>query len=259
MRKAATIILSFCLILTANAIDRRQEQINDIKKDSTYLYADVTLPTQEQATSQAYEQLQREIISWASEQIGGKTENVSAIDINRMVDTIMTRRADMYRVFAYACKAEILSTFMPQDVVGHASKRDNPCKEDVVGHASKRDTTSTNSTKHVVAGDTIRHLLKESFLGRKGGVIEQIKKARTFFELKDIMEPLKAQGDILDYGKYATAKKPEDCFLIVYDPAGNIRALLGTGKETRWNLKTSKEDSLGNYRGCGAIWFKLRD
>lgn len=220
--------------------DNKHEQINDIKKDSAYLYADVTMLTQELATSQAYEQLQREVINWVTKQLGDNTENVSAVEINRMVDTLVTRRADMYRVFAYTRKADILSTF-------------------IVGHASQREITSADTTKHVVANDTICHLLRQSFLGRKGGVIEQIKKARNFFELKQIMEPLKEKGDILDYGKYASAENPEDCYLIVYDPAGNIRALLGTGKDSRWNLKTGKDDSLTNYRGCGAIWFRFNE
>ena len=90
-------------------------------------------------------------------------------------------------------------------------------------------------------------------------VIEQIKKAKNFFELKQIMEPLKEKGDILDYGKYASAEKPEDCYLVVYDPAGNIKALLGKGEDLRQNLKTGKDDSIKNYRGCGAIWFTIKE
>ena len=90
--------------------------------------------------------------------------------------------------------------------------------------------------------------------------IKSIKKsAKSFFELKQIMEPLKEKGDILDYGKYATAKNPEQCYLIVYDPAGNIKAILDKGEEVRKNLNTGKEDSIKNYRGCGAIWFTIKE
>ena len=74
-----------------------------------------------------------------------------------------------------------------------------------------------------------------------------------------IIYPLKENGDILDYGKYATAEHPELCYLIVYDPVGNICALLGKGTDVRKNLKTGKDDSIKNYRGCGAIWFTLRE
>ncbi len=117
----------------------------------------------------------------------------------------------------------------------------------------------TAEKKDTIANKDIRTILKNSFWGKKGGVIEQIKKAKNFFELKQIMEPLKEKGDIRDYGKYATAEKPEECYLVVYDPAGNIKALLGKGDKVRQNLKTGKDDSIKNYRGCGAIWFTINE
>ena len=79
------------------------------------------------------------------------------------------------------------------------------------------------------------------------------------FLLYSIIICIKEKGDIIDYGKYATAKQPELCYLIVYDPAGNICALLGKGEEERPNLKTGKKDTIRNYRGCGAIWFLLKE
>ena len=279
--------------------DQKLERINAIKKSSGYLYADVTMPTLEDAASQAYEQLQREVYGWMD------PEKLSAVEINSMADTIITQRANMFRVFAYASKSELQSavesdscvcpqteeatvqeelqspicpaqrcdstntsvgvdSIHKQSLPYHNLTRHFGATSSTQGDAFHDDTPSErcDSTPHrpVVAGDTIRQLLMHNFLGRKGGVIEQLKKARTFFELRQIMEPLKAKGDILDYGKYATAKKPEDCFLIVYDPAGNIRALLGKGKEgTRSNMITGKADGIANYRGCGAIWFKLSE
>lgn len=279
--------------------DQKLERINTIKKSSDYLYADVTMPTLEDAASQAYEQLQREVYRWMD------TEKLSAVEINSMADTIITQRANMFRVFAYASKTELRSAIEPDSDVCPQTKEEDSKEElqspacpahscdstnlavgvDTIprqslpyqnltryfgatnttqGDAFHDDTPSErcDSTPHrpIVAGDTIRQLLMHNFLGRKGGVIEQIKKARTFFELRQIMEPLKAKGDIADYGKYATAEKPEDCFLIIYDPAGNIRALLGKGEEgTRSNMITGKADGIANYRGCGAIWFTLSE
>lgn len=106
-----------------------------------------------------------------------------------------------------------------------------------------------------ISKDSLRQLSQ----GNKEGVIDQVKKAKTFFELKNIMEPLKQSGEIVDYGKYATMKDPEKCHLIIYDVAGNVLALLGKGNEERWNLTTDKNDNMSNYRGCGAIWFILEE
>jgi hypothetical protein len=112
--------------------------------------------------------------------------------------------------------------------------------------------------KDTVAGSQILSLLQRNYLGREEGIIEQIKKARSFFELRGIMEPLRKNGFITGYGKYATVKNPEDCYFIVYDPAGNIKAILGKGDNVRKNLITGEDDSISNYHGCGAIWFTVR-
>ena len=130
---------------------------------------------------------------------------------------------------------------------------------DTIAPIHEPDSIQISEKKDSLVNEKVLSILKNNFLGKKGGVIEQIKKAKNFFELKQIMEPLKQKGDIIDYGKYATAKNPEDCYLIVYDPAGNIKALLDKGEKERQNLKTGKKDSIKNYRGCGAIWFTIKE
>lgn len=217
------------------------ETINIIKKDNAFLYSDVTLPTREEATSQAYVQLQREVLEWLSTEFEEGVDGITAVAVNRLADTIMTRRVEMFRVFAYVKKTEIIRQFglnkEATDSLG-------------LSHSHSNDT---------VANERVRILLQQSFYNHNSFVLNKLKKAKTFFDLKNIMEPLKQSGSITDYGKYATSEKPEDCYLVVYDPAGNIRAILSPGDEERLNLQTGSFDSISNYRGCGAIWFKLNN
>lgn len=198
MKRLFIITICLCLFQMASAMDEDTRRINTIKKDTTFLYADVTMRTQEEAISHANEQLRQEIQTWAGclPSNWGDERGVS----------IVTRRLDMYRAFVYISK------------------------------------------------DSLRQFPQEN----KEGVIEQVKKAKTFFELKNIMEPLKQSGDIIDYGKYATMNNPEECYLVVYDIAGNILALLDKGNDERWNLTANKIDKTSNYRGCGAIWFIMK-
>jgi hypothetical protein len=116
----------------------------------------------------------------------------------------------------------------------------------------KRDSSLLNEK-------TKETLMRKFALKKDNGVLKKILHAKNFFELREIMEPLKERGDIVDYGKYASMKNPADCYLIVYDPAGNICAWLDKGSDTRRNLKTGKEDTVKNYRGCGAIWFIIKE
>lgn len=262
MRRLSIILCILSMALMAHALDKRQTEINTIKKSKEYLFSDITMSTPEGATSQAIDELQQEILIWATDRANEKPGSaVSPKDLNKLIDTIMVRRADMYRVFAYVSKLKLLPLFSDWNLVlidcldtdCLPQKPDpKPCPCDSVQPKDSLHNDSLVSKK-------VLTLLKNSFLGKKGGVIEQIKKAKNFFELKQIMEPLKQKGDIIDYGKYATATEPEDCYLVVYDPAGNIKALLGKGEEERQNLKTGKKDSIKNYRGCGAIWFTINE
>ena len=248
MKRIICSILTFVLVLSASAGDWRLEKINSIKKNSAYLYGEATVSTLEQATTLAYEELQREVYAWL------QNDSLSVKDINQLSDTVMVRIVNVYRVFAYVEKSKLKS--LPPDTV----KKDTVQTKvpSVVKSFEKKDST--------LFTDSVRQVINKRFFGKEGkkrqrenDALLRLKKAKNFFELKEIMQPLKEKGDIIDYGKYATAKHPELCYLIVYDPAGNICALLGKGKDIRKNLKTGNDDSIKNYRGCGAIWFTLRE
>lgn len=245
MKRLIIIILALGIGIMSFAIDEQITRINAIKKNSDYIYGDATMPTQADAISFAYEKLQKEIEEWA--QRDGITLQVkSAIEINNLADTIMTRRAEMYRVFAYVKKSDLTQQGDSVKVRPQTNINKKPISK-------PEDSLVTDSVKNVI---------KQRFGGKKNhqsNALLRIKEAKDFFELKEIMQPLKEKGEIIDYGKYATAKQPELCYLIVYDPAGNIRALLDKGGDIRKNLKTGCDDSIHNYRGCGAIWFTLPD
>lgn len=248
MKRIICSILTFVLVLGASAGDWRLEKINSIKKNSAYLYGEATVSTLEQATTLAYEELQREVYAWL------QNDSLSVKDINRLSDTVMVRIVNVYRVFAYVEKSKLKSLPPVTDKTDTVPAK-TPIVEKIL---EKKDST--------LFTDSVRQVINKRFFGKEGKMKQRendallrLKKAKNFFELKEIMQPLKDKGDIIDYGKYATAEHPELCYLIVYDPAGNICALLGKGKDVRKNLKTGNDDSIKNYRGCGAIWFTLRE
>ena len=239
MKRFYLCILTLGIALIAFAADDRAEQINAIKKNSSYLYGEATMAIQEEAMLVAYEHLQNEVIAWT------QNDSIKIKDITPISDTITTRRAEMYRVFVYVEKSKV---------------------KHVVDSVSIHDTLRLARRDSMLMTDSVTMIIDKRFFGKDGKIKQRtndallrIKKAKNFFELKTIMQPLKEKGDIIDYGKYATATHLETCYLIVYDPAGNICALLSKGKDVRQNLKTGKDDSIQNYRGCGAIWFTLRE
>ena len=232
MKRTLSIYVALLVVLLAVAMDSKLEDINAIKKSSEFLYAEATMPTPTGADSTARQMLHEEIIRWTTEQLQEPMDSLSALRLCEEADTMMTSRANMFRVFTFIRKNKVSPMFKLQ--------ADEP--------SLLNDSTKKN--------------LMRRFGNQKkidNGTLLKVMKARNFFELKEIMEPLKEKGEILDYGKYATAKNPDVCYLIIYDPAGNIKAWLDKGKDPRRNLKTQKPDSISNYRGCGAIWFTIKN
>lgn len=230
MKRTVLIYIALLAVLMTLAMDSKLEDINAIKKSSEFLYAEATMPTPAGADSTARQMLHEEIIRWTTDELQEPMDSLSALRLCEEADTMMTPRANMFRVFTYIRKNKVSPMFKPQ--------ADEP--------SLLNDSTKKN---------LMRRFGYQKKIGN--GTLQEIMKARNFFELREIMEPLKEKGQIIDYGKYTTAKNPDECYLIVYDPAGNIKAWLDKGKDPRRNLKTQNPDALSNYRGCGAIWFIL--
>ena len=166
------------------------------------------------------------------------------IDESRLspyVSVLTSRRADMIRGFAYIQKADLRRLLNPQDAV-HSTIVAKPIE----------DTDSMIRSLNIPA---IKKPLTRDY------VLEQILKAKNFFELRDTMKTLIRQGAVSDYGKRETCRQPEACYWIVYDRAGNIKAILGKGQTIRKNFKTGRVDSLTNYQGKGyaGIWFQIKE
>lgn len=238
MRKLLHIIMALIAALPIMANDRVAD-INAIKKSPDFLSAEATMKTADEAAIVARDLLRDEIIRWTTEELKSPIDSVEAQRFSEKADTMTTQRVDMMRVLVYIDKASV--------------------EEPIPTLASEPEAASD----HTLLSDSARQIILQRFAPKKAvlsqGVIRKMMRARNFFELKDVMEPLKKSGEIIDYGKYATAKNPALCYLIVYDPAGNLVAWLGKGDEKRKNLKTGKSESIRDYRGCGAIWFTINE
>lgn len=294
------------------------EKINKIKKNNSYLYGESTMPTQKEAYSVAMEILQQDITRWAVSHSKKKVEKVVATDVSNIVDSIVTKRVNMYRVFLYVKKSKLIPIFHDEGLVivdpdakeekkSNIEKKDTavistpktdeqkPAKkgkgkkekkepdylkgvavDEAAVVAQNKETTGVMQDelpegKDSIATDTlsVSDTLDVDVSEKKdsatieinegnNATLEKIKSLKSFTELRGTLVPLKQQGEITAYGKYSTMTEPEESYLIIYDPNGRIRAILSKGDKTRKNLNTGKDDSIKNYRGCGAIWFKLK-
>ena len=248
MKKILLIITLLCSSMGMVA-DDVVDSINNIKKNHAYLYGEATMESEKSAEAQAKTDLALKIQEW----VFGYTNKLVDDDIDSRiapyVKTLSTRRADKIRVFAYVEKYDVL-----------------PLLRDMGINFKDSTAVRIESPKAAVSKETFGEVLTELFAnGQKpktrNEVLERIKKARDFFELRKVMKSLIDQGAITGYGKRETCKQPESCYWVVYDRAGNIKAILGKGETTRKNYKTNSNDSLANYEGKGyaGIWFQIAE
>jgi len=227
MKRKLIIVLYVCMPFCMMAQDDMMSKINAVKMDSTYLYGEATLKTLVEASSSAKQNLLLSIMEWI-EKDSDNTFRLILAPLIQNADSMITKRAEMIRFFTYVPKDYIKAKLLREGIKA-------------ANTSPKPDTININTD-----GSQTQATVLKQMIGIK-----------SFFQLKDVIEPLAAKGIISSYGKYATMTQPSESYLIVYDPQGDIRAFLGKGTSSRKNLITGIDDSEHNYSGCGAIWFQL--
>ena len=224
-------IIAIALLLTQgmaaqNTADIKKE-INMVKRSNSYIYAEATAPTVEEAKAVAEEILYAEVNEWAATKRKFQTKgNFVVNNKSDLWTSYNLPRGNMFRSFIYVKKSDIISVD-DSDVIGGLSK----------GVVKLNPSKATPSFPDAVL--QVYHCTKYS-------------------ELVETMTRLKNSGMITHYARYASLTKPEMYYLAIYDRRGTILSVLTNGTP-RLNVETGKEDGVLNYKGCGAIGFLLSD
>lgn len=217
------------LAMAAADGDEAKKKINSIKKNSrTYLYAEATAPTEQEAHDLAEEILYDEINAWAATK--KKLQKSSNFVINNrqsLWTTVTLPRGNMKRAFIYVKKSDILPA-ETSEVIENA----NPVVDDT-------PLTSTVETVYPEAVTTLAACTEYADLVAK-------------------IQQMKANGQLKSYARYAKLDNPDTCYLAIYNQVGKIVAVLSPG-QVRHNVGTGKVDGIVNYSGCGAIGFEVNE
>lgn len=266
MMKRIVSLMSVMLFVSAIWAQNSISDINRLKRDKDYLYGEATLDTKEAALKLAYELLEVEIKNWAL----NKNTNISSVLASKVydyADTIVLKRHNMVRAFAYVKKSN-LKAIKGKNIKVDVNK-DIPLSKPLDEMLQEEETvldTLTNKVEPVAQIESASPIEPEAQIGSfsvsptpEEKVLQELKGITSFYDLEKTMKPLKTAGDITDYGKYTTMTDPNNCYLIIYDQQAVVKAILGKGIAQRKNLMTGADDSEKNYHGCGAIWFKIKE
>ena len=239
----------FCLsfIICHSSFSMAQDvtkDINRVKRDTMYIYAEATMKDLNEAYNGARAILEMKVGDWVRAQHPVESIEVCIVKAKEHFTQLETRRGDFYRAFVYVRKSDIMPVADKSEVTVFEVA---PVAESVQP-VPQRAFIVEETPVEVESAPELELTAEE----------KQMKRVRSFYEVEPYITGLKSKGKLNKYGKYATMPEDGDCHLFVYDKQGNISALLRKRGNTQYNLNTLKEDNVKNYKNCGAIWFQLK-
>ena len=220
------------------------KDINRIKRDTMYIYAEATMKDLNEAYNGARAILEMKVGDWVRAQHPSEGIEVCIVKAKEHFTQLETRRGDFYRAFVYVRKTDILPVADKSEVavfeVAPVVKPNQPVPQ--------RAIIVEESPLEVETAPKLELTAEEI----------QMKQVSSFYDVEPYIKGLKSKGKLNAYGKYATMPEDEDCYLFVYDKQGNIKTLLRKNGSKQYNLNSLREDNIKNYKNCGAIWFQLK-
>ena len=236
------VCLFFGIFLSSSAIAQEQtqadamKQINEIKLDSNYIWAEGTSSkNKKDALENALAVLKFEIQSWLK-QSGQKDLSAVALTSNDQYMKIETERRKVHRAFIYVAKDQIMPIGKNEKVVVIERQEAKPKKEKVIEKASELESTVEEI---YVPTDTEQDMLN-------------VKRSSE-------MEVFINRHKINQTGKYRDRPQTGMYYIFIFNREGNVPACLKIVDGNITNVATGKADSFDNYKGCGGQWFILNN
>lgn len=250
--------------------------ITKVKRSpGTYVYAEATCRTEEEAKSIAEDVFLQNINEYVASQ--KKLRGANNIVVNNqkgLQQTVtMPRGSNMHRVFMYVKKNDIIpadnsvvlskedvaktETPAPKANTKTEAKVAEPKTEVAEAKAEPKAEVKaeTKATTTEVAASTLENIIPE----KPQAIPEAAKKMATFTNVKTAavwLKDMKANGTVTEYNKYNAVADKEAYWLVIYDSHGDIAAVLTDGKQRR-NAATQKPDHERNYPNCAALCVKF--
>ena len=228
----AVALFSCTSIFAQSTVEEKKKEINAIKKNSDYIYAEATMADQQAAIDLAKEILYQNVNEWVAKQkkFAGAS-NVITVNTNYSVEDMTLPRGNWFRAFMYVKKTDIIPA---GNVAVMKVARTEPDAEKAapVEPAAKQESPE----------DIIK---------------KQLLECENTGQMSTLLKNLKAEGKIADFQKLNTITSPEEYVIAIFSKEGVIRAILSEGAE-RTNVKTGQPDQISNYKGNGAIGIKIK-
>lgn len=271
MKKIYCILTAFlfCLSLTAqNVTEKTKKEMNRIKLSRSYLSAEATMPTLQEAIDAANESLLQSIDQWVKEEKKYQGAKQIAIqDINSCLEKMDMSRGSNVRVLVYIKKKDIIPIYGNGQILLTDDEQEEITTVQPTPVSQEQPTQAKQETARQVqtiqqrptdtpAADKPKQAPRKEQTA-KASSLQRILAAQTMDDIKIIFQELKNQSAIM-YGKYNSADLDVfNCCLLFYNREGKVTGILDEGGSERMNLRTNRKEQLTKYNGHAAYWFIL--
>jgi len=218
------LLTGVCCGFAQQDYEQMKREINKVKKNSAYLYGEANADTEEEARGLAEEILYSEINSWAAKKKRLQGGELVINNKKELQTCLSLPRGNMVRAFIYVKKSDIM-----------ASRNAEVIQAPPVSSAEQ----STVALVYPKA-------------------VETIAACTEYVQLEPKLEAEKQAGHIRHYALYGKLTNVDPYYLVIFNKAGKVVAVLSTGPN-RVNVKTGQPDDVANYSGCGAIGFSVNE
>lgn len=266
MKQRILMLLLGCLSITG-AIAQNSgitKQINDIKRDGKYFYAESTMETEEEAREAATLMLTNYINDYINDKNLPPESKVTEHSLTK-VQCIKGKRGTNMRVFVYVNKADYVPFESAEDDAPFESKVEPIAAPEPV--ESVAAAASTVTSEPVVAAEFAAAPVTSSEASmalpvewQQEAVNEMLQKPNLQGVI-GVLNRMKVDYKVKRFGTYNECKNVVECFWVILedDTDKSLVTILGPGTNDRINFRTRQYDSLDNYFGKGksAVWFEF--
>lgn len=238
--KFKIMILTFCMFCCSLPIVAQQandvtKHINSIKRNKHYLYAEATMKDSVEAYQSAKAILETIVSEWIHEQYPDENIELCIVKTKEHCQQLQTLRGYFFRAFVYVQKKDILPVNDPNEMTIFQI---NPI-DSLLGDLPVVKVP----VPQIITLDVEEQRMIDVY---------------KFDEIRPYVKGLEKMDKIIKYGKYKTMPANGLCHLFIYNPQGEVVAVLRKEDAIIINLRTLQQDNITNYKNCGAIWLQLK-
>ena len=179
-------LLSVCL---AQATDETVKNINNVKCDTMYIYAETTMKNLNEAYDGAYAILEIKVGDWLKNHHPQDSIEACVVKARKHFIQLKTRRGDYYRAFVYVRKSDIIPVADKSEVA-------------VFEIEPMQKSDKTEAVPSITISEVVPQKQKETPALELTSVEQRIKQIQSFYDIEPYIKELKSRGELKNYGKY---------------------------------------------------------